>query len=122
MIGFLARFFFGNYARMAWYALIAAWILWVLWQVHAGIQARQALEAALLKNSELSQSLTLSEQENAQARDRFMRDIDLLTAVLEDERRRGAGESDAIAGIDRAPEADDAPVAPILRDALRALP
>lgn len=87
----------------------------VFWQYNAGQRAIAQVDA-------LTAQLAASEAENEAARERHARDLMRVANAFDEERARLAAVQDAISAIDQAPDSDDGPVAPVLKDALRRLP
>ena len=87
----------------------------VFWQYNAGQRAIAQVDA-------LKVQLAASEAENAEARARHARDLMRVANAFDEERARLEAVQDSLSAIDQAPESDDGPVAPVLKDALRRLP
>jgi hypothetical protein len=87
----------------------------VFYQYNAGQRAIAQVDA-------LTAQLAASEAENAAARDRHKRDVARVFTSFEEERARLEAVQDAISDIDQAPDSDDGPLAPVLKDTLRRLP
>lgn len=85
------------------------------WQYNAGQRAIAQVDA-------LKAQLAASEAENAEARARHARDLMRVANAFDEERARLEAAQDALSAIDQAPDSDDGPVAPVLKDTLRRLP
>lgn len=97
-------------------ALIAALaIAWVVLELRAGARAAVQVE-------QLTAALAASEAERAEAQARHQRDLSRVMSSFDAERARLEGAMDALSAIDQAPDSDDGPVAPVLKDTLRRLP
>lgn len=97
-------------------ALVAAVAIgWVVLELRAGARAAVQVE-------QLTAALAASEAENAEARARHARDLMRVANAFDEERARLEAAQDALSAIDQAPDSDDGPIAPVLKDTLRRLP
>ena len=115
MFAFLTSFSLRTWLRLGLALIVAVALAWVVLELRAGARAAVQVE-------QLTAALAASEAENEAARARHARDIARVVGSFEAERARLEDAMDSLAAIDQAPDSDDGPVAPVLKDTLRRLP
>lgn len=99
---------------------------WLGYQYNEGQRAMERaeqLEQTLTEErARFVEELEASEEENQRARERHARELADVDRAFDKERQRLLEAADLLSEIDRAPAADDGPVAPVLQDLLEQLP
>lgn len=111
----ILSFLAGGWLNVGLFAALVLAAGVVFYQYNAGQRAIARVDA-------LTAALAASEAENQAARDRYQRDLARVMGSFEAERARLEDAMDSLSEIDRAPDSDDGPVAPVLKDTLRRLP
>jgi hypothetical protein len=111
----ILSFLTGPWLNIGLIAALAVTAGAVFYQYNAG-------QRAIAKVEQLTADLAVSEAENAEAQARHARDLIRVANAFDEERARLEAVQDAISAIDQAPDSDDGPVAPVLKDTLRRLP
>lgn len=122
MMSLLSGFSFKTWLRLGLAAVVALAVGWVVLELRAGARAAVQVEALTAQVDHLTTALAASEAENAAARARHARDLMRVANAFDEERARLEELQDAISAIDQAPDSDDGPLAPVLKDTLRRLP
>ena len=111
----ILSFLTGPWLNVGLVAVLALAAGVVFYQYNAGQRAIARVDA-------LTAALAASEAENAEAQARHQRDLARVMGSFEAERARLEDAMESLSAIDQAPDSDDGPVAPVLKDTLRRLP